>query len=89
MDKYIREIPVVKVFQSKDGVQYYFWCSFCKRFHYHGAAALGHRLPHCINQNSAYLGNNGYILEQYTQKELRELGLPPDHYSKHQKKQCN
>ena len=84
MDKKIREIPIVKVFQSKDGVQYFFRCGFCNRFHYHGASGLGHRLPHCTNQNSAYL-RDGYILKQYTQKELRELGLPTDHYTRHKK----
>lgn len=85
MNRNINEIPSVKVFITKDGVQYFFWCSFCNRFHYHGASGLGHRLPHCINQNSPYLGNNGYILKQYTQKELRELGLPTDYYTMHKK----
>jgi len=86
MDKYKHEIPVVKVFKSKDRNQYAFWCPFCKRFHYHGAASLGHRLPHCTNQISPYLGNNGYKLEEYTQKELKEFGLPTDHYSKNKKR---
>ena len=85
MDKYIREIPVVKVFQSKDGVQYVFWCNYCNCFHRHGAVSLGHRIAHCTNHYSPYL-RDGYILKEYTLKELRELGLPTDHYSKHKKK---
>lgn len=84
MEKYIREIPVVKVFQSKDGVQYVFWCNFCNCFHRHGAVGFGHRIAHCTNLYSPYL-RDGYILKAYTQKELRELGIPTDHYSKHKK----
>lgn len=79
-------IPVVKVFLSKDGVQYYFWCPFCKEFHHHGAAGLGHRIAHCNhNSNSPYL-RAGYILKEYTKKELKELGLPTDYYSMRKKK---
>lgn len=85
MDKYIREIPEVKVFITKDGVQYYFWCPFCKTFHRHGAAGLGHRLSHCTNNNSEYKFG-GYILKEYTKKELRELGLPTDYYEKRKKR---
>lgn len=80
------DIPVVKVFITKDGRGYFFWCPFCSCFHTHGTAGLGHRLAHCTNQNSPYLGNNGYILKEYTKEELRELGLPTDHYSKHKNK---
>ena len=79
------EYPIVKVFRSKDGVQYFFWSPFCNKFHYHGSYE-GHVLPHCINQKSAYLDRGGYILKEYTKKELRELGLPPDYYEKRQKK---
>ena len=45
MDKNIREIPVVKVFQSKDGVQYVFWCNYCNSIH-------GHRSCKFRTQNS-------------------------------------
>ncbi len=80
------EYPIVKVFRSKDGVQYVFWCPFCNCIHRHGAVSLGHRIAHCNhNSNSPYLFG-GYILKEYTQKELRELGLPTDHYSRHKKK---
>lgn len=85
MDKYIREIPVVKVFQSKDGVQYVFWCNYCNCLHRHGAVSLGHRIAHCTNHYSPYL-RDSYILKEYTLKELRELGIPTDHYSRHKKK---
>lgn len=86
MDKYIREIPVVKVFQTKDGVQYVFWCPFCNTIHRHGAVSLGHRIAHCNHlSNSPYLFD-GYILKEYTKKELKELGLPTDYYEKRKKK---
>ena len=85
MDKHMREIPVVKVFKTKDGVQYVFWCSFCNCLHRHGAVGLGHRIAHCTNHNSPYLFG-GYILKEYTQKELKELGLSLDHYSKNKKR---
>ena len=86
MDKYKLKIPEVKVFITKDGVQYFFWCSFCNCFHRHSALGLGHRIPHCINKsNSPYL-LDGYILKQYTKKELRELGLPTDYYEKRKNK---
>lgn len=82
MDK----IPIVKVFITKDGVQYFFWCSFCNRFHYHGAVSAGHRIAHCkSNSGSPYLFD-GYILKKYNQKELRELGLPIDYYKKRKKR---
>lgn len=50
-----------------------------------GAVSLGHRIAHCTNPYSPYK-LDGYILKQYTQEELRKLGLPTDHYSKHKKK---
>lgn len=82
MDK----IPIVKVFITKDGLQYFFWCSFCNAFHRHGAASLGHRIAHCTyKSNSPYL-LDGYVLKEYTQKELRELGLPIDYYKKRKKR---
>lgn len=85
MDKYIKENPVVKVFITDDGVQYFFWCPFCKTFHRHGAVGLGHRLAHCTNRNSEYIFG-GYILKEYTKKELREIGLPTDYYEKRKKR---
>lgn len=86
MDDLKLKIPEVKVFITKDGVQYFFWCSFCNCFHGHGAVSLGHRIAHCNHKsNSPYL-LNGYILQEYTQKELRELGLPIDYYKKRKKR---
>ncbi len=85
MDKNSYKTPVVKVFITDDGVQYFFWCSFCNCFHRHGAVSAGHRIAHCTNHYSPYL-RDGYILKEYTQKELRELGLPTDYYEKRKKK---
>lgn len=79
------KVPEVKVFITKDGVQYFFWCSFCSTYHRHGAVSLGHRVAHCSNPYSPYLFD-GYILKEYTQKELRELGLPIDYYKTRKKR---
>jgi hypothetical protein len=38
-----------------------FWCDYCRRWHSHGAGE-GHRVAHCINQESPYL-NGGYVLK--------------------------
>ena len=85
MDDLKLKIPEVKVFITKDGIQYFFWCSYCSCFHRHGAVSLVHRITHCSNPYSPYLFN-GYILKEYTQKELRELGLPTDYYKKRKKR---
>ena len=69
-----KENPIVKVFKTDNQKQYAFWCSFCNKFHYHGSAELGHRTAHCINQNSPY-HKTGYILKEYTKKELQEFDL--------------
>ena len=83
MDDLRLKIPEVKVFKTKDGVQYFFWCGYCNCFHRHGAGedGEGHRIAHCTNPYSPYLFD-GYILKEYTQKELREIGLPIDYYKK-------
>ena len=81
----INEIPIVKVFRTSNGMQYSFWCPFCNMIHSHGAVSLWHRIAHCTNQNSPYIFS-GYIMKEYTQKELRKLGLPTDHYSKYKRK---
>ena len=81
MKEFMRKVPTVKVFITKDGFQYFFWCSFCNCFHRHDAVDFGHRIAHCSNRHSPYL-LDGYILKPYTQKELRELGLPTDYYKK-------
>lgn len=80
-----KDIPVVKVFITKDGRGYFFWCPFCRCFHTHGAAGLGHRLAHCTNRNSEYTFGE-YILKEFTQEELREIGLPTDYYKKRKKR---
>ena len=86
MDKYEFKIPEVKVFITKDGVQYFFWCPFCNYVHRHGAVSLGHRIAHCSHRsNSPYL-LDGYILKEYTQKELREMVLPKKKKKKRKKR---
>lgn len=79
------EVPEVKVFITKDGKGYFFWCPFCKSYHIHGATGLGDRLAHCMNRNSEYKFGS-YTLKEYTQKELKEIGLPTDYYKKRKKR---
>ena len=69
MDK----IPVIKVLKTKDGRGYVFWCPFCDTFHCHGSVE-GDRLPHCTNKNSPYI-RTGYILKEYTKKEIQLYNL--------------
>ena len=52
------KIPVVRC-KEKDG-QWYFFCEFCKRNHYHGPLP-GHRNAHCHSELSPF-GRTGYIL---------------------------
>ncbi|MGN1299340.1 MAG: hypothetical protein ACI4UE_05105 [Candidatus Scatovivens sp.] len=69
-----KEIPVVKVFKTENENQCSFWCPYCKKYHYHGIPLEGHRTAHCTNKNSPFR-ETGYILKEYTKKELQELGL--------------
>lgn len=71
MDKY----PIIKVWKTKCGRCYVFWCPFCNAFHCH-ASSEGHRLPHCTNQDSPYLKAGGYILKECTRKEIEMWNLP-------------
>ena len=67
--------PIIKVIRTKDGKGFVFWCPFCNRFHTHSCYE-GHRLPHCINQDSPYLQTGGYILKECTREEIRTWNLP-------------
>lgn len=80
MDNY----PIVKVLKTKDGKGYVLWCPFCNCFHCH-SSIKGHHLPHCTNQNSLYLQCGGYILKEYTQKEIIMWNLPINYYPKNKK----
>lgn len=56
-------IPIVTVVRR--GNQFVFRCTFCRRNHYHGAGALGHRVAHCTNPQSPYRAT-GYLLVERT-----------------------
>ena len=75
MKVFMNKPPVVKVFRSKDGVHFVFWCPSCNKFHFHGAAELGGRVAHCKNESSPHYRSE-YILKEYTKKEIKELQLP-------------
>jgi hypothetical protein len=49
------------------------WCRYCGKFHYHGAAD-GHRVAHCIADDSPYHLTGYYLLE------VDSLTLPPYRY---------
>ncbi len=82
--KYLKSIPVVKVFhkpnpsiKGEDLVS--FWCSYCQKIHRHGGKVrnkvhYGHRVAHCSNPNSPYK-LTGYYMKRYTKKEKDELGI--------------
>jgi hypothetical protein len=55
-------IPSVTVIRR--GSQFVFWCTFCRRNHLHGAAALGHRSAHCTNPQSPYRATGYFLVER-------------------------
>lgn len=56
---YVCKMPVFLC--DKVGSTWQFWCPFCLKYHTHGAVR-GHRVAHCIAQNSPFI-ETGYILE--------------------------
>lgn len=65
----------IKVWKSKGGGSYIFWCPFCNRFHIHDSIE-GYSEPHCINKNSPYLKAGGIILKECTKEEIEMWNLP-------------
>jgi hypothetical protein len=60
-------VPTVACFlieaESRNEVPVYaFWCSFCDRWHTHGAVSEGNRSPHCISPESPFK-RTGYNLK--------------------------
>lgn len=52
-------IPIVLC--EKSGTdQFRFYCQYCRRYHYHGAAE-GHRVAHCINDTSPFQSTGYYL----------------------------
>jgi hypothetical protein len=52
--------PDVPAYAHPNGIHLVMWCRHCKRWHYHGAAAYGHRDPHCHVRSAEYA--HGYVL---------------------------
>ncbi|MEW6454370.1 MAG: hypothetical protein AB1490_27275 [Pseudomonadota bacterium] len=70
-----RIVPVVACYwvpptEKNHPGEYAVWCPFCSEWHTHGAAAAGHRAPHCIEESSPFK-ETGY--------ELKCIGLLPKH----------
>jgi hypothetical protein len=74
--------PVLDAFRytsPRQEVSLVVWCVPCGKWHWHGAGARpgdgdGHRLAHCINEQSPYT-RGGYVLHEVgtiTAREMRE-----------------
>lgn len=44
-----------------DGINILVWCGYCRTYHVHGSGGDGHRVAHCMDDNSPY-DRTGYIL---------------------------
>lgn len=61
-------IPTVFAFSDGSGEALRWFCRYCGRFHVHGAypevgAANGHRVAHCIAEDSPYLKTGFFVVE--------------------------
>jgi hypothetical protein len=62
-----KRIPVVRGWIIQEHEQVKIWCSWCRRFHYHGApgaelAPLEHRVCHCTRPDGPY-HRRGYLID--------------------------
>ncbi len=66
------EPPVLPAVVSPSGETVSVWCRYCDRFHTHGNVP-GHRVAHCIVDDSPYRQDGGYVLDIVpgTQKTVR------------------
>jgi hypothetical protein len=61
-------IPTLDAYETTDGISWVAWCKHCERWHWHGGRgpnrtenAAGHRVAHCIFNDSPY-NRSGYCL---------------------------
>jgi len=50
--------------------QWYFYCPYCKKNHYHGPVE-GHRSSHCYNETSPYY-RSGYVIKLLKHKGTQD-----------------
>lgn len=63
-------IPILKGFIKGD--QIFVWCPYCRKFHSHGAPQMwGHRVAHCVNENSPFL-ESGYYIQPFTKTDIKK-----------------
>ena len=56
-----KQTPVVLAWPTESSKQVKVWCPYCQKWHYHGSACEGHRLPHCT-KNTPF-SDTGYDLK--------------------------
>jgi hypothetical protein len=61
-------LPHVFAYDDGSGVAMRWFCRYCGRFHTHGAypevgASNGHRVAHCVAEDSPYLKNGVFVVE--------------------------
>jgi hypothetical protein len=89
------EYPTIEAVKSKLGHQLEFYCTYCRKWHFHGRGD-GHRVAHCFKPDSPYK-RHGYVLKEvqttrtmlktktmsrghaHTDGELPEKGLHAQH----------
>jgi hypothetical protein len=60
-----RKLPVFLCKQADNG-DTYFWCPFCRKYHWH--SGLGHRAAHCHTEEGRAAFAGGYLLRPYPGK---------------------
>ena len=71
----MKRYPVIKVWKSRGGGTYIFWCPFCNRFHIHDNEE-GYTESRCSNKSSPFYKAGGIILKECTQDEIDKWNLP-------------
>jgi len=70
----------VLIAESNDSSTVKVWCGYCAEYHYHSPAP-GHRVAHCLNEQSPYL-STGYVITHSPTKRYREY-LDEPSYRQH------
>lgn len=55
------EYPVVECKEYNHGLQWRFYCRYCRTYHIHGAGE-GHRVAHCHGNDTSPYYKTGYYL---------------------------
>jgi hypothetical protein len=69
-----RNIPVLIGEITSGGIQIAAWCPFCRIQHLHGAGGddgEGHRVAHCVHDDSPFKESGYYIVLLETMKRVK------------------